>query len=142
MENHFNTETKNDTIEIGKEGLSHIYETRKWTMFLSILGFVFIGLMMLAALSILFVGGKGMLYGIGFLGIMLIFIAIYFFPIYYLFKFSELSKEALSSRSSELMSNALMYLKKHYQFMGIFTIVILGIYLLVIIFAVIAGTMF
>ena len=142
MEDQLNTEIKNDSIEIGKEAMSHIFETRRWTMFLSILGFVFIALMMLVALAMLFVGRQSMAYTLGFSIFMLIFMVIYFFPIYYLFKFSEISKVTLGNRDSGLMTSALMYLKKHYQYMGILTIAFIGIYLLFIIIAVIAGTMF
>jgi hypothetical protein len=142
MENQTNTEINKETIEIGKEGLMHLYETRKWTKFLSVLGFVFIGLMMLGMLfGMLAIGTRGFGFGIMFSLMMLLFIVVYFFPIYYLYKFSELSKLAIANKDDAMMTNALMYLKKHYQFIGILTIVILSIYLLFIIFAAVMGSM-
>jgi len=141
MENQTNTEIAKESIEIEKEGLMHLFETRKWTMFLSVLGFIFIGLMMIAALVVLTVSSKGFGFGIAFFIMMLIFIVIYFFPIYYLFKFSELSKIALSTKDNSQLTNALMYLKKHYQYMGILTIIGLSFYLLMFFFAGVAGTM-
>lgn len=141
MENQTNTEIAKESIEIEKEGLMHLFETRKWTMFLSVLGFIFIGLMMIAALVVLTLSSKGFGFGIAFFIMMLIFIVIYFFPIYYLFKFSELSKIALSTKDNSQLTNALMYLKKHYQYMGILTIIGLSFYLLMFIFAGVAGTM-
>ena len=141
MENQTNTEINKESIEIQKEGLMHLFETRKWTMFLSVLGFICIGLMMIAALVMLTVSSRGFGFGIAFFIMMLIFIVIYFFPIYYLFKFSELSKIALSTKDNSQLTNALMYLKKHYQYMGILTIIGLSFYLLMFIFAGVAGTM-
>lgn len=141
MENQTNTEIAKESIEIEKEGLMHLFETRKWTMFLSVLGFVFIGLMMLAALAMLTVSSKGFGFGIVFFIMMLVFIVIYFFPIYYLFKFSEFSKIALANKDNVQLTNALLYLKKHYKYMGILTIVVLSLYLLMFIFAGVAGTM-
>ena len=143
MENQINTEIAKESIEIEKEGLVHLFETRKWTMFLSVLGFIFIGLMMLAALAITTIGSGGLGFGFGimFFIMMLVFIVIYFFPIYYLFKFSELSKIALANKDNVQLTNALMYLKKHYKYMGILAIVILSLYLLMFIFAGVAGTM-
>ena len=141
MENQTNTEINKQSIEIDHEGLAHLFETRKWTMFLSILGFIFIGLMMLLSFVMLFIGPKGFSSGVLVFFMMLILIGVYFFPIYYLFKFSELSKVALANSDSRMMSNALLYLKKHYRFMGIIAIVIVAIYALIFLFAAIAGTM-
>jgi cytochrome c biogenesis protein CcdA len=38
-------------IEIGPEILSYLNSTRKWTTFLSVLGFIFLGLMIVAGLA-------------------------------------------------------------------------------------------
>ncbi|MCB8964806.1 MAG: hypothetical protein H6536_07195 [Bacteroidales bacterium] len=143
MENQQETVTTKNSIEIGSEGLEHIAVTRKWTMFLSILGFVFIALMMFGALAVFSTGMGGFGYNAVFFIVMLGFIVVYFFPIYYLFKFSDLSKIALADRDSGQMTEALNYLKKHYRYMGIFTIVFLALYLLFIVFVVVtAGSMF
>lgn len=141
MENQTNTEINKQSIEIDHEGLAHLFETRKWTMFLSILGFVFIGLMILLSLAMLSIGSKGPINGMFLFIMMLLMTGIYFFPIYYLFKFSALSKVALANSDSKMMSNALLYLKKHYRFMGIIAIVIVAIYALIFLFAAIAGSM-
>jgi hypothetical protein len=63
---------------------------------------------------------------------------VYFFPVFYMFRFSKFAKQSLLQISSvqssnELMANAISYLKKHFRYVGIFTIVLLVIYLLVII---------
>jgi len=38
-------------IEMGPEILSYLNSTRKWTTFLSVLGFIFLGLMIVAGLA-------------------------------------------------------------------------------------------
>jgi len=58
---------------------------------------------------------------------------IYFFPVYYLFKYAKGMKQALDSSNSELLSDSLVYLKSHHKFLGIMTIVILSLYLLAIV---------
>jgi hypothetical protein len=141
MENQTNTEINKQSMEIDHEGLAHLFETRKWTMFLSVLGFIFIGLMIIISLAMIVIGSKGPANVYVTFTMVLLILVVYFFPIYYLFKFSELSKAALANSDSKMMSNALLYLKKHYRFMGIIAIVFIAIYALLFLFAAIAGTM-
>jgi hypothetical protein len=68
----------------------------------------------------------------------LLFALIYFFPVLYMYQFSRYAKQSLvqigsGGSSGELMAHAILYLKKHFRYVGIFTIVILAVYLLVII---------
>ena len=55
---------------------------------------------------------------------------IYFFPIFYLWKFSKHSKESLANNDSLKLSLALRYLKLHYKFMAILILVIAVGYLI------------
>lgn len=110
-------------------------ETRKWTSFLSILGFVFIGLIVVGGFSIGTIMSAFSDESLPFPGYTLGFVyliigAIYFFPIYYLFKFSTHMKEALLHNTEESIEDAFVNLKSHYKFVGIITIVILSMYLL------------
>lgn len=118
-------------------------ETAGWAKFLSILGFIFIGLMVIGAL---FAGsfiasameastGSSMVSGAFLTVFYLGFAVLYFFPIYYLFQFSSKMKQALREQSSEVLQQALENLKSHYKFMGILAIVILGFYVIILIFA-------
>jgi hypothetical protein len=74
--------------------------------------------------------------------IILIMITIYFFPIYFLYNFSRYAKIAIVQNDHTAFVEAMRYLKLHYRYMGIIMIVILSIYLLVFIFALMAGSMF
>jgi hypothetical protein len=144
-------EIKDQKIELEGITLLHMNEIRKWTQFLSILGFVgvglviFAGVIMLVTTSLRSTMAFDQLSVIGpFLGIFyIVFGAIYFVPVYYMYQFSVNAKKSLMQLGSggsanEMMARAIGYLKSHFRFVGIFTIVILALYLVVIIGVVIA----
>ena len=118
-------------------------EGRKWAKFLAIVGFIFIGIgalgsiglfaasSMMSELTPVPMGSVAIFY--------LIIIGIYFFPIYYLLKFADKAKEALDSRNTQTLTESMQYLKSHYKFLGIFTIVMLSLYPIIIIGAIIFG---
>jgi hypothetical protein len=103
---------------------------RKWAKFLSIVGFVFLTAMALFSvfmLSQFFYGG--IRFQIMAIFPMILLGAVYFFPIYFLSRFSYYSKRALDTFSGESLAIALRYLKLHYAYMGILLIIILISYL-------------
>lgn len=122
-------------------------ESAKWCMFLAIVGFIFIGLMVIAgafmsvAMSAIpdnnpaFGGGMNPFMAIkGYLGVVYILIALlYFFPVYYLFNYAKGTKQAFESGNSEVLTNALVNLKSHHKFLGIMTIVMIVVYILMFI---------
>jgi hypothetical protein len=119
---------------------SYIQETAKWTYFLSILGFIFLGFVVIGALFAGLMFGsmtRELGYGIGGGLISLIYLAIallYFFPILYLFRFSTKAKAAIQSGSDGELTEAFQNLKSHYKFIGILTIVMLGLYVVFFLF--------
>ena len=126
-----------------------IKETAKWAYFLSILGYVGIGLLVIIAVfagtlfSALGVGLGGGIQG-GAFGLMMGFVyfamaAIYFFPVYYLHKFASNAKKAFRDNDSEALTTSFQYLKSHYKFIGIFVLILLALYGLLIVFAVLGG---
>jgi hypothetical protein len=130
--------------------LGFLKETSTWTYFLSILGFIGIGLMILGGLFFslalnLMPGGNpydGLGVDMSYFGMIYVVIALfYFFPVLYLFNFSRKMKSALSSNNNDELTAAFSNLKSHYKFIGIFTIVIISIYVLIFVFAMIAGAM-
>lgn len=141
-----------DTFELNLPPviLGFLKETSTWTYILSIIGFIGVGLMFLA--GIIFSITMGGILGdnpyqnlgidMSYFGIIYIVMGlIYFFPIMYLFNFSRKMKRALSLNNNEDLSAAFSNLKSHYRFLGIFTIVIISLYVLIIVVAMIAGTM-
>jgi hypothetical protein len=126
-------------IEIDQETLNYLNTTRKWTMFLAILGFIAIGLLLIigvvAGVFLSAFKTAAMPAGLGFpewlvFVVILLFAVLYFFPVFYLFQFSRHTSNALQSLDKEEMKKAFKYLKSYYVFIGILTIVILALYLI------------
>lgn len=125
------------SLTISKEAINSLTETAKWTKFLSILGFIFIGLIVVMA----FFAGSMMSFlptqqidqmpnSLGFLFtvIYLLMALLYFFPTKYLWNFSQKIKSALANQNEEELDAALSNQKSFYKFFGILIIVFLSIY--------------
>jgi hypothetical protein len=126
------------TIGLSGNSITYLTETGKWVKFLSILGFIFLGLIVVVALLL------GRIFASFNLGnaaspvptmaisaVYLLMGLLHFFPIYYLFKFSSNVKKAFMQNDSATLEQAFESLKSHYKYVGVFMIVILGFYLLV-----------
>jgi len=149
MENNdINEQTDISLILNSNDIKSHLLEASKWGKFLSILGFIGIGLMVL--LSLVMVVGLSFASNLsgatGFpsaaFGVLYLFIAlIYFFPVFYLYKFSTQTRQAILSNNTFSLTSGFSSLKSLFKFMGILAIVMLSLYVLVIIFGVSAAMM-
>lgn len=136
------TELRNELLlEVQAE--VYLKETAKWAKFLSIVGFIFMGLMVLISLGFIVFSaafGDEMPFPMSIFGVVyLLFAGVYFFPIFYLFKFSNNAKQALLEQSSQTLTESMKYIKSHYKFMGILTIVMLALYPIGMIAAIIVG---
>ena len=65
--------------------------------------------------------------------------ALYFFPIYYLYKYATDTKAAIDLNDSDLLEKGLEKLKSHHKFLGIMMLVILSIYVFIFFIAFIGG---
>jgi hypothetical protein len=123
----------------------YLLETAKWGFFLAIVGYVGVGIMVLACIFIMTAGSMagnfpGSPIPMGAMGLMyLVIAAFYFFPVYYLHQFSIKIKEGLRSQSVESTTDGFRNLKSLYKFMAIFMIVILSIYALIFVGVLVAG---
>ena len=139
-------------IEINQESLGYLETTRKWTMFFAILGFVFLGVMLVmglfaGSLTSVFTskmsGMEGMegakaaggIAGILFFVYMLVFAVIYFFPLLFLFRFSSHTKKAVANADANELQIGLKNLKSYWKYIGILMIICLAVFLLVLIIA-------
>lgn len=133
-----------DSFELQLNELSKDYlrETAKWAKFLSIVGFVVIGLMVIGAFAMFAMGSAlGSMGGMGggmfamggaFVGIVYLLIALlYFFPVLYLYKFSSSTLKAFENSNTEQLTDGLKNLKSHYKFVGILTAIFVGLYALI-----------
>lgn len=121
-------------IEIGSGSIRHLAEIRKWAMLFSVFGFIIVGLSVLVLPAVIIPSSalnQSFLTALPVMGIGVI----YFFPVYYLLRFSITSGKAISLSDPKFLDDSFRFLKYHYRSMG----VILG--LMMIVYA-IAGIFF
>jgi hypothetical protein len=130
---------QNIKIELGPETIKHLNTTRKWAMFLAILGYIFIGLLLIIGiiagtfLSAFKTGNSGA--GIPESVIIILFFVMatmYFFPIHFLFRFSKFSAHAFETGSKEELHKAFKNLKSYFIYQGVLIIIGLTIYILIL----------
>lgn len=139
MFNHPEEEAK---IIVDETARAYMLEIGRWGKFLAIAGFIFMGLLLLLSIvmAISFssladgFGGSGGLHPAFSAIILALMIAIYFYPIYALYKYAVQIKAALATENQELFNSAFGYLKGMFKYMGIFMIIIIGCYVLGFIF--------
>ncbi|PBJ13804.1 hypothetical protein [Flavobacterium sp. ACN6] len=139
-------------LQLDSAAKDFLKETAKWAYFLSIIGFIGIGFLLLIAVfagtifsamgsSMQGMGGMGASFGAAMGAAYFLMAALYFFPVYYLFKFSSNAKKAFKDNDSTALTDSLGYLKSHYKFFGILMVILLGIYALIFVFAILGGLM-
>lgn len=111
-----------------------LLETSKWAKFLAIVGFVFIGLMVLGGLFMIGAGASasripGLAGGPVIVGITYILMAVlYYFPTQYLYNFAVKMKLAIQNSQQNNLEDGFENLKSLFKFTGILMIVVLSIY--------------
>jgi heme/copper-type cytochrome/quinol oxidase subunit 2 len=143
---------ENGKIEIGQESLGYLNTTRKWTMFFAILGFVFLGIMLIIGLlagsflstftskmpgmeGVEGVRAAGGIASVFIFIFLLIFAVIYFFPLLFLFRASRHTKNAVANLDPNELQLGFKNMKSYWTYIGILIIICLAVYLLVLIIA-------
>ena len=147
-----NNRTLDDNFGIGLDITTDIRkfldETARWAYFLSILGFIIVGLIIVIALfSGTFMGivmneMQSDFSEVSTFLITMIYLAIAainLFPVLFLYRFAKNTKEALRSDNQIALADAFKNLKSHYKFIGIMALAVLGFYTMLIIFTVLAS---
>lgn len=139
-----NTESEAPRIIVDSSAIEHLRIARKWSNFLSIVGFVIIAIMIFTMLGYIVVAlnfpQDELVKFTSFVQVvpLAFMLVIYGIPIYYLYQFGKFSKIAISNYDSEAITKAFQYLKLHYRFMGILVIGILVFYIIAIIVMIMA----
>ena len=135
-----NAITELEQMTLNSRSKSFLKEIAKWSKFLSIMGCIGIGLMILlgvfaGAIFNSLPNAQSMPFDLSKAMSITYFVMslIYFFPVYYLFSFSNKMLAALADKSDDLLSDALEMLKSHYKFAGVLTIIILSLYVMMFI---------
>ena len=128
---------------------SYIYETAKWTKFLSIVGFIATAFMAIAAFgvgamvsSMPDTPGMGAFKAMGGAGITVLYLLLallYFYPSLLMHKFSDSAKNAVLYGDQPSLSIAMSKMKSIFKFWGIATIVVLSLYILAIVVIIAIG---
>jgi MFS family permease len=133
---------ENNKIEIERETLSHLDTTRKWAMFLAIIGFIFLGLIIIIGLiagtflTAFNSGEKGLGIPESLMFIPVLLLAVvYFFPVLFLFRFSKHTSHAIQNFDKLELHKALKNLKYYFAYIGVMIIIVFSIYIVVLIVA-------
>ncbi|MDP2723742.1 MAG: hypothetical protein Q8O72_13390 [Bacteroidales bacterium] len=122
----------------------YLKETSTWGKFLAFVGYVTVGIFVLLALFMMFGASQLSNYTqspmpmpFGFLGfIYLVLAGLYLIPINYLHKFAIRMKGGILQQDKAMVISGFENLKSLFKFMGVFTIVLLSMYALILIVAV------
>ena len=135
MENQIDTQT--NLPGLTPESLGYLKTAGYWGKFLDIMGFIGTGIMVLAGISVLISGfalsphQSQMPYPfpMHLLGLLYIILAaFYVFPSLFLLRFSNNATETTKGLKTETFTVSLKNLKSLFKFIGISTIVMLGLY--------------
>ncbi|MFI5196062.1 MAG: hypothetical protein ACHQD8_03145 [Chitinophagales bacterium] len=147
MENFNRDNTDIFSVEVDDYAKITFLEMARWTKFLSILGFICLGLMviggvafgMMISSSPVFASQLGPLGSIGAAGIIILYLLIaslMFYPHYAMLKYAIGIKIALSTNNKTKFNEAIAYLKNMFKYSGIMTIIFLCLYGVLMIFGV------
>ena len=138
----------NNELQVSAPAQNFLSECAKWGRFLAIIGFILCGIMAVLAFFIpAFIMNippyntmasnlsSGLAAGMTIMYIL--FALLFFFPCFYLYKFSVKMKSSLSQTSQQNFDESLQNLKSMFKFYGIVTIVTLSIYALIFLVAMI-----
>lgn len=128
------SEGKQSGLRITSSIRRNWHATSRWGMFFAVLGFLYLGLVVLSMLSVATLGGSKaalMIFMVLFIG------ALVFTPTWFMFQFSQNILKGVSSNDLHATETGFSFLKRFYQFIGILTLIVLGIYGLLLLFMVI-----
>ena len=136
------TSAEERKLEIGSDTLKNLNTIRIWTTFLSVLGFILIGIFIIAGIA------TGMFLttfsttretlGIPESMVVILLLvagAISLFPVLFLFRFSKNIRDAVQDKDQQKFDRGIRNLKKYFTFIGILVIIALAAYALGLIYA-------
>ncbi len=111
-------------------------ETANWALFVAVLMFILIGLVLIGMLVGGLAGNNTDGSGIALVLFFFLYALVIFFPAWYYYKFSTLTKQAVNMGDNNALEDGFEYLKRFYRFIGILIIAVLALYILFIIFGI------
>jgi hypothetical protein len=135
-------------LQVDNGNIPYLAEAAKWAKFLSILGFIFCALIIIAALlmgtafSAVFsqlqsqnMAGLGAVGGTVLMIYYIVIAIVYFFPCLFLFNFASKMQTSIRNNDQVYLNTSFRNIKSFFKFWGIVTIIVLCIFVIAIIFA-------
>jgi len=145
MEPNDLTQAETSSPQLTPESINHLLVAAKWGKFLAILGFIVIIFMVLAGLliSLAFsimgdkmasLGGNYSLLSSGIMSAIYIILGVIMaVPVYFLNSFSNQVSKSVRNNDTRAMTLALKRLKNLFVFTGVYTILMIAIYIIAVI---------
>ena len=134
------------SLEVDETAKSTFLEMARWTKFLSILGLIFLGLMVLIGLALGMMAdslpGNNPIAAFGATGIIVYFLflaGICIYPIITLLKYSTGIKAAINMNDKGRFNRSINHLKNTFKYYGILMIIMLCIYGVALVAVAVAG---
>lgn len=134
---------------------AHLNETAKWARFLAIVGFIFLGLMVIAGIYLSMTvssfesidsspygrntSNMFAAMGVGMMIFYVILAVIMLFPLLFLLRFANKIRHALAGNDQDVLNTSFQNLKAYFRYIGIVTIVGLAFYAIAILFAILGA---
>lgn len=152
MENQFSESSSLFGLAINENNKGDLADTARWARFLSIVGFVMCGFIVLigffaGSIFSMFantdeleaLGGMSSAMGAGMAFFYVIIAVIYFIPCLFLFRFANKMKVALLSNDQAALNTSFQNLKSMFRFFGIVTIIMLALWAIVLLIALVGA---
>lgn len=139
-----NSSIFNDNGLLDQSGKINLEEAGKWSRFLSIVGFVILAIMLIFGLfagslmgGLMAASGSPLAsFGATFFTIYIVIVcAVAFYPTFMLYKFGSTVRASIRTSDAAGFNQSLLYLKRYFKFLGILTIIFIGLYLLMFVFS-------
>jgi hypothetical protein len=137
-------------LQIDHNSTQYLKDAARWAKFLAVVGFIFCGLIVLFAI-IFAVAGATFLSSLGsgasamgggiVATFYILFGLLYFFPCLYLYNFAGRAQAALRSNDQDQLNISFRNLRALFRFLGILTIIYLGLCVLGLLIAIIGSAM-
>lgn len=131
-QNQNNQEATNSNVMLSQSSIMNLRNTVPWIKFISIMGFIACGFLVIAALVMLIFGfsygtryGTGMTLGLFFVYIIMALIIL--FPNIYLYKYGLSVREFCELNDNNSLDKAFIMQRKYWQYMGVLLIIYLVI---------------
>jgi len=142
----------NPNFVLTASSLVYLREVAKWGRFLGIVGLVGLGISFIGYILLAIVTRASPLGRTGdfppnidvssytfYMTIPWLAILIaYSFPIWWLYQFATKLRDALNFKNSNVLEESFLFLKKQFKFIGILTIIMIGLYFLIFMFTMLA----